>query len=67
VWAAGHFFGFSEAADLALIGLDAIALGSEAFAAGQEVTGFVGMALQSKTESDLDEAGRHLARFICAY
>jgi hypothetical protein len=64
LWAAGHFLGISEIVDVALLGLGAYALGSDAIAAGQQLTAFVTVALSAKLYSDLDRAGQHLARFV---
>lgn len=64
LWAAGHFFGISEAVDVVLIGLGAYALGSEAITAGKELTSFVTGALDAKSDSDLNTAGKHFARFV---
>ena len=49
---------------MALLGLGAYALGSDAIAAGHQLTAFVTVALSSKSYSDLDRAGQHLARFV---
>ncbi|MGA9997472.1 MAG: hypothetical protein WBP93_18780 [Pyrinomonadaceae bacterium] len=64
LWAAGHFFGVSEFVDVVLVGLGVYALGGEAITAGKELTGFVTGALNAKSDSDLDTAGKHLARFV---
>jgi hypothetical protein len=64
VWAAGHFFGVSEVVDLFLVGLGTVVLGSEALTAGREVSLFVTVALQARSECELDESARHLASFI---
>jgi hypothetical protein len=64
LWTAGHFFGISEIVDVVLLGLGVYALGSDAMAAGHELAGFVTVALNSESYSDLDRAGQHLARFV---
>jgi hypothetical protein len=64
LWAAGHFFGVSEAVDVVLLGVAAYSLGSEAITAGKEMIGFVKDALYAQTDADLDRAGKHLARFV---
>jgi hypothetical protein len=64
LWAAGHFFGISEVVDAVLVGLGAIAAGSEAIMAAKDLTRFVTGALNAKSYSDLDIAGQHLARFV---
>src|ERR1700754_1902851 len=63
-WAAGHLFGVSEVVDASLIAVAAIALGSEAISATKDLASFVSIALDAKSASDLDQAGRHFARFV---
>ena len=36
LWAGGHFFGVSEVIDVILLGVGAVALGSESISAGYE-------------------------------
>src|SRR5215831_14040025 len=64
IGAAGHFFAISEVVDLALLGVGLVALGSEALTAGKELSAFASVALQATSEAELDDAGKHLARFV---
>jgi hypothetical protein len=64
LWGVGHFFGASEIFDAGLILFGVFALGSEAITAGKDLTAFVQLSLYAKTPEDLDQAGRHFARFV---
>ncbi|WP_218081682.1 hypothetical protein [Anthocerotibacter panamensis] len=64
VWAASHAVGIGEIADVALLGLGALAVGGEVIGVVQDVGGFVSTALQAQEEQDLDRAAEHLARAI---
>jgi hypothetical protein len=64
LWTAGHFFGVSEVVDILLVGVGVYALGSEALTAGKDLISFVDLSLNARTPADLDNAGRHFARFV---
>jgi hypothetical protein len=64
LWGAGHFFGVSEFVDAGLLLFGVYALGSEALTAGRDLISFVQLSLDAKTPEDLDNAGRHFARFV---
>jgi hypothetical protein len=64
LWIGGHFIGISDAIDLALIGVGAYVLGSEAISAAYELTAFGTVAASANSYSELDSAAQHLARFF---
>jgi hypothetical protein len=64
VWGASHLTGIGEAADLILLGVGAIALGSQAIAAGRDLASFVSIAVRAHTRAELDLAAGHLARAV---
>lgn len=63
-WAAGHLLGASEIADVAILILGGLALGSVVFEAGDELYNFADKTINGTTESDLDVAAQHLAKAI---
>lgn len=64
VWAGSHFFGVGEIADVGLLVVGVITLGSEAFTVAGELKDFIEGAAGAKTPEDLDRAADHLAQAI---
>lgn len=64
VWAASHFFGVGEIADVIIIIVGIVSLGPIAWKAGEELIGFAMKSVYAKTEADLDQAAKHLAEAI---
>ncbi len=64
VWAAAHFFGVGEIADLILLITGYVALGGIAFEAAGHIVHFVKLTTTASTEADLDAAAKHLATAI---
>ncbi|WP_218082353.1 hypothetical protein [Anthocerotibacter panamensis] len=56
--------GVGEIADLALLGLGVLALGTEVVGVVQDVGGFVTGSMDAKSTADLDRAAEHLARAV---
>jgi hypothetical protein len=63
-WGASHLIGVGEAADLILLGVGAVTIGSQVVGAARDITNFVSIAGRARTESDLDRAATHLARAV---
>lgn len=61
LWAAAHFFGAGEVADVILLFVGIAALGGSALEAGKHLVAFALKTSDARTEHDLDEAARHLA------
>jgi RHS repeat-associated protein len=61
-WTAGHVFGVSQLVDAFLFGFGLYYLGEQAIHVGQNIGTYIGVALNAKTDADLDLAGQALAR-----
>jgi peptidoglycan hydrolase-like protein with peptidoglycan-binding domain len=64
LWAAGHFFGVSEAVDVVLLLSGVVFLGMAAFTVGEELGNFLAMTCNAESRTDLDDAASHLAHAI---
>lgn len=64
LWAGSHFFGVGEAADLALLGIGVVTMGTAAFGVGRDLGSFLALATHAQTEADLDRAASHLAQAV---
>ncbi|MGH7676372.1 MAG: hypothetical protein ACREMV_13960, partial [Gemmatimonadales bacterium] len=64
VWAASHFVGVGEVADVVLLAVGVIALGSVALEAAQELLAFGQSSVTARSEAELDKAARHFARAV---
>ncbi len=61
VWAASHFFGVGQIADVVLLIVGVISLGPVAWTAGKHLIDFAIGTVEAKNEVDLDTAARHLS------
>lgn len=64
VWAGSHAFGIGEIVDIILLGVGVVVLGFAVFEGAGEFYDFVVVALNARSEADLDKAGRHFARAV---
>jgi hypothetical protein len=64
VYVASHAVGIGELGDAAVLGVGAVALGSEAVNVAKDLSSFVQVATQAKNEADLDRAAEHLASAV---
>ncbi|MES1164371.1 MAG: hypothetical protein ABUR63_01330 [Verrucomicrobiota bacterium] len=64
LWAASHLFGVGEIADIVLLGVGAVLLGTSVFKLGDELWAFGKTAIGAASEADLDGAARHFARAV---
>ncbi len=64
VYVASHAIGVGELGDAAVLGVGAVALGSEAINVAKDLSRFVQDATQAKNETDLDRAAEHLASAV---
>jgi hypothetical protein len=60
-WAASHAVGAGEVVDAIMLLAALLIVGWQVFHAGEEIGLFLKIAIQARTEDDLNEAGRHLA------
>jgi hypothetical protein len=63
-WGASHFFGVGLAADVILLCVGLVTIGTQVFAAARDLADFVGIAATARTEADLDLAAGHLAQAV---
>ena len=64
LWVASHAFGLGEAIDLLLLATGFIFVGREALDALDHLAAFARLATGSGPDSELDQAGRHLAQAV---
>lgn len=63
-WAASHFFGVGQIADVILLVAGVLAWGGSAMVIGMDVMKFVAKVKDTKSEADLDEAGKVFAGVV---
>ncbi len=63
-WIGSHFIGVGEIVDVILIAVGVLAIGLAVFDGIDELYNFADKALHAKSESDLDEAGKHFANAV---
>jgi len=66
MWAGSHFFGIGEVIDLLFMLGAGMFLGRAALHAADDLVAFVRLASRARSETDLDQAAAHLARFVAA-
>jgi len=64
LWAGLHAFGIGEVIDAVLLVAGGLFLGASVFNAAGDLVQFVHTGAGAKTEAALDEAARHLAKFV---
>ncbi len=64
VWAGSHFFGVGEIVDVILLVVGFALLGVAVFGAAEELYRFATVAVNARTDADLDRAARHFARAV---
>ncbi len=64
VWAGSHFFGVGEVVDIILLGVGVVVLGFAVFEGAAELYDFATVAINAKSERDLEQAGKHFARAV---
>lgn len=64
VWAASHFVGVGEVADVLIVIVGVVALGTVAIEGARELVAFATTAIGADSEADLDKAARHFARAV---
>jgi len=64
LWAASHFVGVGEVADVVLLAVGVIALGGVAIEAAGELIAFAQRSVTARSEPELDVAARHFARAV---
>lgn len=64
LWAASHFVGVGEIADVILLVIGAVAIGFSVFTAAEHLYKFADKSLNAETEEDLDEAGFHFSKAV---
>jgi hypothetical protein len=64
VYVASHAAGVGEFGDVAVLGVGAVALGSETINVAKDLSSFIQDATQAKNGADLDRAAEHLASAV---
>ena len=64
VWAASHAFGIGFVADVILLAVGAAFLGYQIWSVADDFAEFMKKTYYAKTDTDLEQASRHLANFI---
>lgn len=64
VWAGSHFFGVGEIVDIILLVTGFAILGRSAWDLGKALWDFARLAVNARSEADLDEAAGHFARAV---
>jgi hypothetical protein len=64
VWAGSHLFGAGEIMDVILLGFGVVAIGAGAVDGFSELAKFTVTAINAKSDPELTQAGKHLARAI---
>lgn len=63
-WVGSHFFGVGEIADIVLLVVGWAAVGGVAWDAGDHLIDFIKKTHNARSDAELDEAARHLAKAI---
>ena len=64
LWAGSHFVGVGEVADVLIVIVGVVALGTVAVEGAGELVAFATTAIGADSEADLDKAARHFARAV---
>ena len=64
VWAASHAFGVGFVADVILLAVGAAFLGFQIWSVADDFAEFIKKTYYARTETDLEQASKHLANFI---
>ncbi|HMS56105.1 MAG TPA: DUF4157 domain-containing protein [Fimbriimonadaceae bacterium] len=64
LWGASHLAGIGQAADITMLGLGALFLGTELFQVGQDLGAYYNKARNAKSDEDFTQAGKHLAKAV---
>lgn len=63
-WAGAHLFGVGEIVDVILLGVGVLTLGFSVFEGATDLYNFAALALNARSEAELDRAGEHFARAV---
>jgi hypothetical protein len=64
VWAGSHFFGVGEVVDVILLGVGVLTLGFSVFEGATDLYNFATLALNARSDADLNRASEHFARAV---
>jgi hypothetical protein len=63
-WGASHLIGVGEVADVVLVGIGVVTMGTAAFGVGRDLGTYLSIAANAQIEADLDRAAGYLARAV---